>query len=84
MDPCIIDDSVEIPKRRSFVIELQWPVTTWVYKPEAANTVRALDDEWCAFPLSFDNGRSPHGCINQRLQIQSELLMMSGLPLETC
>ena len=22
------------------------------------------------FPLSLDNGRSPHGCINQRLQIQ--------------
>jgi hypothetical protein len=26
----------------------QRPVTTWVYKPEAANTVKAPDDERCA------------------------------------
>jgi hypothetical protein len=63
MDPCIVDDSVEIPTRCSFVIEFiipkfnegstcferhtavakaepwQRPVTTWVYKPEAVNTV---------------------------------------------
>jgi len=30
------------------------------------------------------NGRSPHAYVNQRLQIQLELLMMSGMPLETC
>ena len=35
------------------------------------------------FPLRLDNGRSPHAYVNQRLQIQLELLMMSGLPLET-
>ena len=29
-------------------------------------------------------GRSPHAYINPRLQIQLELLMMSGMPLETC
>jgi len=29
-------------------------------------------------------GRSPHAYINQRLQIQLDLLMMSGIPLETC
>jgi len=29
-------------------------------------------------------GRSPHAYVNQRLQIQLELLMMSGIPLETC
>jgi len=29
-------------------------------------------------------GRSPHAYVNQRLQIQLELLMMSGVPLETC
>jgi len=27
---------------------------------------------------------SPHAYVNQRLQIQLELLMMSGIPLETC
>jgi hypothetical protein len=29
-------------------------------------------------------GRSPHAYVNQRLKIQLELLMMSGVPLETC
>jgi hypothetical protein len=28
--------------------------------------------------------RPPHTYVNQRLQIQLELLMMSGMPLETC
>ena len=35
-------------------------------------------------PLRLDYGRSPHAHVNQRLQIQLELLMMSGMPLETC
>jgi hypothetical protein len=34
--------------------------------------------------LRLDYGRSPHAYVNQRLQIQLELLMMSGVPLETC
>jgi hypothetical protein len=29
----------------------------------------------------LDYGRSPHAYVNQRLQIQLELLMMSGVPL---
>jgi hypothetical protein len=29
-------------------------------------------------------GRSPHAYVNRRLQIQLELLMMSGVSLETC
>jgi hypothetical protein len=36
------------------------------------------------FPLRIDYCRSPYAYVNQRLQIQLELLMMSGLPLETC
>jgi len=36
------------------------------------------------FPLRLDYGRSPHAYVNQRLQMQLELLMMSGVPLETC
>jgi hypothetical protein len=36
------------------------------------------------FPLRLDYGRSPHAYVNQRLQIQLQLLMMSGMPLETC
>jgi hypothetical protein len=34
------------------------------------------------FQISDD--RSPHGYVNQRLQVQLELLMMSGVPFETC
>jgi hypothetical protein len=34
--------------------------------------------------LRLDYGRSPHAYVNQRLQIQLELLMMSGVLLETC
>jgi len=36
------------------------------------------------FPLRLDYGWSPHAYVNQRLQIQLELLMMSDVPLETC
>jgi hypothetical protein len=36
------------------------------------------------FPLWNDYCRSPHAYVNQRLQIQLELMMMSGMPLETC
>jgi hypothetical protein len=36
------------------------------------------------FPLRLGYGRSPHGYINQRLHIELQLLMMSGVPLETC
>ena len=39
---------------------------------------------WWPAVVSLDNGRSPHGYINQRLQIQFRVLMMSGVPLETC
>ena len=40
-------------------------------------------DQWIHFPLSLDNGRSPYAYVNQSLQLQLELLMMSGMPLET-
>ena len=35
-------------------------------------------------PLRLDYGRSPHTYVNQRLQMQLELLMMSDVPLDTC
>jgi hypothetical protein len=47
-----------------------------------APTVFATSD-W-ELPLRLDYGRSPHAYVNQRLQIQLELLIMSGVPLETC
>ena len=42
-----------------------------------------VKSEW-ELPLRLDYGRLPHAYVNQRLQIQLELLMMSGMPLETC
>jgi len=36
------------------------------------------------FPLRLDYGRSTHAYVNHRLQIQLELLLMSGMLLETC
>jgi len=36
------------------------------------------------FPFRHDYGRSPHAYVNQMLQIQLGLLMMSDIPLETC
>jgi hypothetical protein len=35
------------------------------------------------FPLKLDYGRSPHAYVNQRLQIQLQLLMMSSMALKT-
>ena len=40
-----------------------------------------VKSEW---ELRLDYGRSPHAYVNQRLQIQLELLMISGMPLATC
>jgi hypothetical protein len=36
------------------------------------------------FNYRLDYGQSPQAYVNQKLQIQLELLMMSGMPLETC
>ena len=44
------------------------------------HVVTGLSQVW----LRIDYGRSSHTYVNQRLQIQLELLMMSGMPLETC
>jgi hypothetical protein len=56
-------------------------------KPEAADTVFELammsGVSLRQFPLRLDYGRSPQGYVNRRLQIQLELLMMSGVPVET-
>jgi len=34
--------------------------------------------------VRLDYGRSPHAYVNQRLQIQLGLLMMSSVPLKIC
>jgi len=93
MDPCIVDYSVEIPTRCSFVIEfiilkfiegstcfdaahrsssgaLNCICSLWFMCPCGDRPLPRLNGKWIHLPLSFDNGRSPHGHINQRLQIQ--------------
>jgi len=39
---------------------------------------------WFPPVVQSDYGRSPHAYVNQKLQIQLELLMMSNITLETC
>jgi hypothetical protein len=51
--------------------------------PRAVTVFAASGLHTHEFPLRLDYGRSPHAYVNQRLQIELELLMMSGLPLET-
>ena len=51
------------------------------------HAVTARSQVWVGpgqLPLKLDYGRSPHAYVNQRLQIQLGLLMMSDIPLETC
>jgi hypothetical protein len=48
------------------------------------HVVTGRSQVWVQFPLRLDYGRSPHVYANQRLQIQLELLMISGMPFETC
>jgi len=44
-----------------------------------------VKSEWeLQFSLRLNYGRLPHAYVNQRLQIKLELLMTSGMPLETC
>ena len=46
-------------------------------------TARSQSEWELQFPLRLDYGRSPHAYVNQRVQIQLGLLMMSDIPLET-
>ena len=105
MDPCIVDYSVEIPTRCSFVIEFIIP--EFFLKAQHVSSGRPLiirssklylqplvyirmwwpavvKSEWELDLTWLDYGRSPHAYVNQRQQIQLELLKMSGVPLETC
>jgi len=69
------------PCNRIYYSTVHWRLNMFraAYRsPSGALTVYA------AFSLRLDYGRSPHAYANQRLQIQLELLMISGMPLETC
>ena len=67
-----------------------WPAVVkseWELANLRTHMVTGRSQVWVGtgqFLLRLDYGRSPHAYINQRLQIQLELLMMSGVPLETC
>jgi len=42
----------------------------WFTCPSGDRPLPRLSGKWIQFPFSLGNGRSPHGYINQRLQIQ--------------
>jgi hypothetical protein len=48
------------------------------------HVVTGCSQVWVGTPLRLDYGQSPHAYVNHRLQIEPELPMMSGTPLETC
>jgi hypothetical protein len=84
MDPCIVDDSVEIPTRCSFVIEFIIPKfiegSTCFERHTAhqSGTLNCVCSLWFIYPcgdqllprLSLGNSWSPREYINQRLQTQ--------------
>jgi len=59
-------------------------VTVFAASGLHTHVVTGRSQVWVWLGLRLDYGRPPHACVNQRLQIQLELLMMSGIPLETC
>jgi hypothetical protein len=82
MDPCIVDDSVETPTRCSIVIEFIIPkfiegstcFQRHIAHHQELYTVFAASGLYSHVVTGrcqgLDNGRSPYGYINQRLQIQ--------------
>jgi hypothetical protein len=61
-------------------------VTVFAASDLHTHVVTVFSQVWVGtlFPHRRDYGQSPHAYVNQRLQIQLQLLMMSGVPLETC
>jgi hypothetical protein len=73
MVPCIIDYSVEISTRCSFVIEFIVPKFfkgSTCFERHTAHHQELQTVFVASGPLSLGNDRSPYGHINQRLQIQ--------------
>ena len=60
----------------SFLIFMDPCIVVWLSRNNQQDATQ--------FPFRLDYGRSPHAYVNQRLQIQLELLMISSVPLETC
>jgi hypothetical protein len=70
MYPCIVDYSVEIPTRCSFVIEFTIPSFFFNAEHVSSGTPLIMVERVLECPLNHGNDRSPYGHINQRLQIQ--------------
>jgi len=69
--------TVEITNKMQPCIRIYYSTVHW-----RLNMFRKAYRMW--WPAVGNYGRSPHAYVNQRLQIKLELLMMSGMPLETC
>jgi hypothetical protein len=65
-----------------------WALSVFAASGLRTHVVTGRSQVWVArvgeFPIRLDYGRSPHAYVNQRLQIQLELPMMSGMLLKTC
>jgi len=83
MDPCIVDYSVEIPTRCRSVIEFIIPRIFLNAQHVSSGTPLIIRSLSC--PLNLGNGRSQYGHIKpEAADTVLELLMMNGVPLETC
>ena len=56
----------------------------WAVHRSSSGALTVFAASGLHFPLRLDYGRSPHAYVNQRLQIQLELLILSGVLLKTC
>jgi len=74
---------VGTPTQWEFPLRLDYGRSPHAYVNQRLQVWVGTPTQW-EFPLRLDYGRSPHAYVNQRPQVQLELLMMSGMPLETC
>jgi hypothetical protein len=54
------------------------------YTWHSSTCIFYLIEQHCKFQLRFFYGRSPHAYVKDRLHIELELLLMSGMPFDTC
>jgi hypothetical protein len=81
--PPFVEGSTCFERHTAHHQELQLYLQPLVYTSMRWLTV--VKSEWeLQFPLRLDYGRSPHAYVNHRPQIKLVLMMMSGMPLETC
>ena len=88
MQPCYMQ-----PCDRIYYSKVYWRLNMFrAAHRSSSGALNCICSLWFIYPcgdrplsrLSLDNGQSQHGHINQRLQIQLKLLIMSDVPLKKC